>query len=56
VPLPAERVAFVPSWSAVPDAVLARLRPGDLLLTVGAGDVTMLPDEVLARLDEGTWR
>ncbi|HEX3004049.1 MAG TPA: UDP-N-acetylmuramate--L-alanine ligase [Angustibacter sp.] len=56
VPLPAERVAFVPSWSAVPDAVLARLRPGDLLLTVGAGDVTMLADEVLARLDEGTQR
>jgi UDP-N-acetylmuramate--alanine ligase len=56
VPLPAERVAFVPSWSAVPDAVLARLRPGDLLLTVGAGDVTMLPDEVLARLTEGTRR
>ncbi len=56
VPLPAERVAFVPSWSAVPDAVLARLRPGDLLLTVGAGDVTMLADEVLARLDESTQR
>jgi UDP-N-acetylmuramate--alanine ligase len=53
VPLPADRVAFVPSWSAVADAVRARLRPGDLLLTVGAGDVTMLADEVLARLDEG---
>ena len=31
----------------------ARLRPGDVLLTVGAGDVTMLADEVLARL--GRW-
>ena len=52
VPLPPERVAFVASWSSVADAVLARLRPGDLLLTVGAGDVTLLPDEVLTRLGE----
>jgi UDP-N-acetylmuramate-alanine ligase len=36
--------------------VLARLRPGDLLLTVGAGDVTLLPDEVLARLSEADQR
>ena len=50
VPLPPDRVAFVPSWSAVADAVRARLRPGDVLLTVGAGDVTMLADEVLSRL------
>jgi UDP-N-acetylmuramate--alanine ligase len=50
VPLERDRVAFVPSWSAVADAVRARLRPGDVLLTVGAGDVTMLADEVLARL------
>jgi UDP-N-acetylmuramate--alanine ligase len=50
VPLPAAQVAFVPSWSAVPDEVLARLRPGDLLLTIGAGDVTMIGPEVLARL------
>jgi UDP-N-acetylmuramate--alanine ligase len=56
VPLPAERVAFVASWSSVADAVLARLRPGDLLLTVGAGDVTLLPDEVLARLSEADQR
>lgn len=53
VPLPADRVAFVPSWSAVTDAVRARLRPGDVLLTIGAGDVTLLPDEVLARLGGG---
>jgi UDP-N-acetylmuramate--alanine ligase len=50
VPLPAERVAFVPSWSAVAAEVVARLRPGDLLLTVGAGDVTLIGPEVLALL------
>jgi len=53
VPLPSERVAFVASWSAVADAVRARLRPGDVLLTIGAGDVTLLADEVLARLGRG---
>jgi UDP-N-acetylmuramate--alanine ligase len=50
VPLPADHVAFVPSWSAVADEVVSRLRPGDILLTVGAGDVTMIGPEVLARL------
>nr|WP_284287421.1 cyanophycin synthetase [Angustibacter aerolatus] len=50
VPLPPDQVAFVPSWAATADAVRARLQPGDVVLTVGAGDVTMLADEVLARL------
>jgi UDP-N-acetylmuramate--alanine ligase len=50
VDLPAERVTFVPSWSAVADEVVGRLQPGDILLTVGAGDVTMIGPEVLARL------
>jgi UDP-N-acetylmuramate--alanine ligase len=53
VPLDAARVAFVPSWSAVAGAVRARLRPGDVLLTIGAGDVTLLPDEVLTLLAGG---
>jgi UDP-N-acetylmuramate--alanine ligase len=50
VPLPSDQVAFVPSWSAVADEVVSRLRPGDILLTVGAGDVTLLGPEVLSRL------
>ena len=50
VPLPPDRVVYVPSWSAVADAVRARVRPGDLVVTIGAGDVTMLGDEVLALL------
>lgn len=54
VPLPADRVAFVPARSAVADAVRARLRPGDVLVTIGAGDVTLLGDEVLARLRPAT--
>jgi UDP-N-acetylmuramate-alanine ligase len=30
--------------------LLAELRPGDLCLTLGAGDLTSLPDEVIEAL------
>lgn len=50
VDLPAERVAYVPSWSAVPSEVVSRSGRGDLVLTIGAGDVTMIGREVLALL------
>ncbi|HEX2809126.1 MAG TPA: cyanophycin synthetase, partial [Kineosporiaceae bacterium] len=50
VPLPAERVVFVPSWSRAAGEVAARSRPGDLVLTIGAGDVTMLGPELLELL------
>ena len=50
--VPHERVLFEPSWIAVPEALAARLAPGDLLVTLGAGDVTQIGPEVL-RLLEG---
>jgi UDP-N-acetylmuramate--alanine ligase len=52
VPLPAGRVAFEPSWSAAAPAMAARARPGDLVVTMGAGDVSMVGPEVLAALTE----
>jgi UDP-N-acetylmuramate--alanine ligase len=52
VPLPPEHVHFEPSWSATPAAVVARARPGDLVLTLGAGDVTLVGPEVLELLEE----
>ena len=52
VPLAAERVHFEPSWSATPAALVARARPGDLVLTLGAGDVTLVGPEVLELLEE----
>jgi UDP-N-acetylmuramate--alanine ligase len=52
VPLPADRVRFEPSWSAVPQLLVDRARPGDLVLSLGAGDVTLLGPEVLALLRE----
>jgi UDP-N-acetylmuramate--alanine ligase len=50
VPLPADRVLFEPSWSAAAPALAARARPGDLVLTMGAGDVSMVGPEVLEAL------
>ena len=50
VPLPADRVEFEPSWTAVAKRVAARARPGDVVLTLGAGDVTMLGPEILQLL------
>ncbi len=52
VPLAAEHVVFEPSWSAVAEHLVSRARPGDLVLTLGAGDVTLLGPEVLELLDE----
>ena len=52
VPLPREHVLFEPSWSAVPGLLADRARPGDLVLTLGAGDVTQVGPEVLLLLAE----
>jgi UDP-N-acetylmuramate--alanine ligase len=50
VPLAADRVCFEPSWTAVPQHLASRARPGDLVLTLGAGDVTAIGPEVLRLL------
>jgi len=50
VPLPPEHVVFEPSWSATAAHLVERARPGDLVLTLGAGDVTLLGPAVLAQL------
>ena len=52
VPLPAEHVVLEPSWSATAAHLVDRARPGDLILTLGAGDVTLLGPEVLELLEE----
>ncbi len=50
VPLPPEHVAFVPDLDDVAAALAARARPGDLVLTLGAGSVTELGPRVLELL------
>ncbi|BBX37912.1 UDP-N-acetylmuramate--L-alanine ligase [Mycolicibacterium mageritense DSM 44476 = CIP 104973] len=43
-------VTYVPDFSAVAYRVAAAARPGDVVLTMGAGDVTMLGAEILTEL------
>jgi UDP-N-acetylmuramate--alanine ligase len=52
IPLPPEQVHVEPSWAATPAALVERARPGDLVLTLGAGDVTLVGPEVLELLRE----
>jgi len=40
-------VVYAPNWEELYQAVGSLLRPGDLCLTLGAGDLTTLPDELL---------
>jgi UDP-N-acetylmuramate--alanine ligase len=51
VPLPASQVRFEPSFEKVPALVADVAAEGDLVLTMGAGDVTMLGPELIAELD-----
>jgi UDP-N-acetylmuramate--alanine ligase len=51
IPLAPERVHYVPRWAEVPAALAGLARPGDLVLTMGAGDVTVLGPEVLVELE-----
>ena len=51
VPLPPERVQFVPRWEDVPAVVAGIATPGDLVITMGAGDVTVLAPEILLELE-----
>ncbi len=52
VPLPAEQVAFVADRDLALRALLDRVRPGDVVLTLGAGDVTALAPQLLVALQE----
>ena len=53
VPLPEGCVDFEPSFAAVARLLVAHAQPGDIVLTMGAGDVTQLAPEVLLALAEG---
>lgn len=48
---PGRRVAYLPRLEEAADYVRGLLRPGDLLLSLGAGDITTLPQRVLAHGD-----
>ena len=42
---------YLPDFSAVAAEVAAAARPGDVVVTMGAGDVTMLGPEILAAIE-----
>jgi UDP-N-acetylmuramate--alanine ligase len=50
VPLPSGRVRFEPDRVAVPHVLAGFAEPGDVVLTLGAGDVTEIAPLVLAEL------
>ena len=52
VPLPADRVHYQPSLAEAPAELVRLARPGDLVLTLGAGSVTDVGPQVLALLQE----
>ncbi|TXH41535.1 MAG: UDP-N-acetylmuramate--L-alanine ligase [Actinobacteria bacterium] len=47
VPLPAEQVLFEPSSAAVPQHLVDRAQPGDIIMTIGQGDVALMAPAVL---------
>jgi UDP-N-acetylmuramate--alanine ligase len=52
VPLPAERVHYVPDLADSAAELVRHARPGDLVLTLGAGSVTQVGPLVLALLED----
>ena len=49
-------VRYVPDFSAVADLVAGSTRPGDAVVTMGAGDVTLLGGEILTALQSRAGR
>jgi len=44
-------VTFVPDREALPAAVVAAAQPGDMIFTLGAGDVWRVGQEIVRRLE-----
>jgi UDP-N-acetylmuramate--alanine ligase len=47
---PSARVAWLPGRAAVLEYLVRELQPGDVCLTLGAGDLTSMPDDLLDAL------
>jgi UDP-N-acetylmuramate--alanine ligase len=50
VPLPAEAVVYAPTLDDALNVLVERVRPGDVVVTLGAGDVTVLGPRLLSVL------
>jgi len=53
VPLPKAQVVFEPSWSKVPHHLASRAKSGDVVMTLGAGDIGLMCDDILIELGAG---
>jgi UDP-N-acetylmuramate--alanine ligase len=49
---PGQQVVYMPTRAALLTELRRILEPGDLCLTLGAGDLTSVPDELLV---DATW-
>ena len=50
VPLAKENVIFEPSWSKVSEHLVSTASPGDIIMTLGAGEIGLLCPEILEKL------
>ncbi|MGI8881826.1 MAG: UDP-N-acetylmuramate--L-alanine ligase [Jatrophihabitans sp.] len=50
IPLPADSVVYEPRWSATAGRVADLVQPGDVVVTMGIGDVHMVCPEILVEL------
>ena len=49
--VPGRRVVYLPRRSEIAPFLASEVREGDLVLTLGAGDITMVGEETLQRLE-----
>jgi UDP-N-acetylmuramate--alanine ligase len=54
IEVPPEHKVFVASWEDVSREVVARARPGDVVVTMGAPPISLMGDELLAALRAAT--
>ena len=50
--LDCENIKYIKSMRAVPSYLINRVSSGDSIITIGAGDITLLGPQVLKYLDE----
>lgn len=46
-------VTFIPDKDAIPEFVVSVVEPGDLVITMGAGDIWQVGEEIVRRLEAG---
>jgi UDP-N-acetylmuramate--alanine ligase len=52
--VPTKRIVYLPSRGEIAPFLQREVRDGDLVITLGAGDVTMVGEEALVRIREGS--